>query len=219
VRIGRLRCAGNGGECDNLPRSLAVRIELVNRREIMRWRLSSAGLALLAFAASCGADNQPISSSSGAQSSGPTETQAPTDAAATETAPAQANCRWQGYGIGPLGRGQCQTEHLLAHSAEDCDASGGVPSTTRNVIDQCAGGEADEVQALCCFPGVIPAAGDTPVGTLDRLDQRLLGPASRDELVSEAADGCVARGMILEDWSVLYAPDGTTAEALRFGCR
>jgi hypothetical protein len=54
-------------------------------------------------------------------------------------------CRWEGYGIGPLGAGQCNTQHLMAHSWMECSVSGGMATMQRDLVDQCTAEQADEV--------------------------------------------------------------------------
>jgi hypothetical protein len=130
------------------------------------------------------------------------------------------NCRWEGYGIGPLGAGQCFIQHLAAHSANECFREGGFPFASRNIVDQCAT-EADEVQVLCCFANGIPAPAVVSIVFAPSETAMVLEsvqPESRADLLSHAADTCTQSGMRLEDWSLRYAADGTTPDVLRFTC-
>jgi hypothetical protein len=129
-----------------------------------------------------------------------------------------ANCRWEGYGIGPLGAGQCDTMHLLAHSAAECFGEHGTVTEKRDVSDQCAS-EADEVQFLCCFPdGVPPAASTAAINSLGDLLTQNDPPQSRTEILARAADTCAQRGARLGDWSLRYTADSVTPDVLRFAC-
>jgi hypothetical protein len=130
-------------------------------------------------------------------------------------------CRWEGYGIGPLGAGQCNTQHLMVHSWLECSVSGGVANGQRSIVDQCTAEQADEVQTLCCFQGGVPPAEGTPVGSLYGAVELVTvadAVANRGAFLSGAAARCSQQGLRLGDWSMLYAPDGTTPQVLRVGC-
>jgi hypothetical protein len=130
-------------------------------------------------------------------------------------------CRWEGYGIGPLGAGQCDTQHLMAHSWLECSVTGGVATSQRSILDQCMADQADEVQTLCCFQGGVPSAEGTPVGSLYGSVERVTvddAAASRGAFLSAAAAKCSQQGLRLGDWSMLYGPDGTTPQVLHVGC-
>jgi hypothetical protein len=132
-----------------------------------------------------------------------------------------ASCRWQGYGIGPAGQPQCNSAHLLAHSARECFEIGGQVAAGRNINGSCQE-QAEEVQVSCCFAGALPPATATAEPTAFALDQRISAGASgtaRADLTARAEDDCVARGAHLGDWSVLYRPDGASADVLRYLCR
>jgi len=131
-------------------------------------------------------------------------------------------CRWEGYGIGPLGAGQCNTQHLMAHSWMECSVGGGVGATQRDIVDQCTADEADEVQTLCCFQGGVPPAAETAVGTLYGAVELVTAndaTSNRGAFLAAATAKCAQQGLHLGDWSMLYARDGTTPEVLRVGCR
>ena len=191
------------------------------------------------FLCACGDLNRPAAAPPQAgpegQASGPNT---PADAAASATATAadgavtdaiavwgafdgpSQNCRWEGYGIGPLGAGQCLIQHLLAHSADECSHEGGQFFASRDVVDQCAT-EADEVQVLCCFANGIPDPALVSIVFAPNETAMVLAsvpPESRADLLSHAADTCTQGGMRLEDWSLRYGADGATPEVLRFTC-
>jgi hypothetical protein len=129
-----------------------------------------------------------------------------------------ANCRWEGYGIGPLGAGQCDTQHLFEHSAAECFGEHGTATDKRDVLDQCAS-EADEVQFLCCFAdGVPPIESTAAINSLGDVLAHIAPPPSRVEIMSRAAEVCVHRGARLGDWSLRYDADGLTPDGLRFAC-
>jgi hypothetical protein len=130
-------------------------------------------------------------------------------------------CRWEGYGIGPLGAGQCNTQHLMAHSWMECSVGGGVGNMQRDIVDQCTADQADEVQTLCCFQSGVPPAAQTAVGTLYGAVELVTiddAPANRGAFLAAAVAKCGQQGLDLGDWSMLYAYDGTTPEVLRVGC-
>ena len=129
-----------------------------------------------------------------------------------------ANCRWEGYGIGSAGKSQCDTQHLTSHAYAQCVGAGGKPDGSRVVSGECPT-NAGEVEVHCCYEGGLPAASDTPIAmTSGSMPGRLApGPgedASRAALLARAAASCV-----VGDWNALYAPDGTSVEMLRFGCK
>jgi hypothetical protein len=160
-------------------------------------------------------------SDAGAGAGGVATADAAVSSAADGSPYSSDQCRWEGYGIGPLGAGQCDTQHLMAHSWMECSVSGGVATMQRNLVDQCTAEQADEVQTLCCFKGRVPPAAETPVGTLYGAAERVTvadAPANRGAFLAAAVAKCGQLGLGLGDWSMLYAPDGTTPEALRVGC-
>jgi hypothetical protein len=158
---------------------------------------------------------------SGAGTGGATTADAAVSSATDGPSFSSDQCRWEGYGIGPLGAGQCNTQHLMAHSWMECSVSGGMATMQRDLVDQCAADQADEVQTLCCFQGGVPPAAATPVGTLYGAADSVTvadAPANRGAFLSAAVAKCGQQGLGLGDWSLLYAPDGTTPEVLRIGC-
>ena len=164
----------------------------------------------------CGDGDQPLATPQAADA----EAVVTSDAGSTDdTDGSSSNCRWLGYGIGPLGAGQCSTEHLGAHSWQACMAFGGQAKGQRNVVDQCSNQQADEVQMFCCFAdGELPTDG--PTATVVPLPEHLTNDAlaSREVFVAAAADTCAQSSHRLGDWSVLYGADGATPEQLRFMC-
>jgi hypothetical protein len=67
----------------------------------------------------------------------------------------------------------------------------------------------------------VPPAADTPVGTLYGAAERVTAAdaaANRGAFLAAAVAKCGQQGLGLGDWSMLYAPDGTTPEVLRVGC-
>jgi len=130
------------------------------------------------------------------------------------------NCRWQGYGIGSLGSGQCVFMHLFEHSAAECSAQhGSLSGAPRAIPDQCVS-ESDEVQVLCCYADGIPDANAT--NTSKVLTQELVQgdpPLSRADILARAAEACAPGGQRLGDWSLRYAADGVTPDVLRFQCK
>jgi hypothetical protein len=130
------------------------------------------------------------------------------------------NCRWLGYGIGPLGAGQCDSRHLMVHSVRECSAEhGSANGSFRAIPDQCID-NGDEVQSLCCYAEGIPDASppDSSSVLRDMLAQTD-PPLSRADLLAQAAATCAQSGMRLGDWSLRYAADGTTPDLLRFQCK
>jgi len=133
---------------------------------------------------------------------------------------ASPHCRWQGYGIGPSGQTQCNTVHLNAHSARECFEIGGQVAGGRTVSGRCQD-QAEEVQMSCCFAGPFPPATVTAGPAAGALDEHVSATApgtTRADLAARAEQVCVARGVHLGDWSVLYGPDGVSADVLRFYC-
>jgi hypothetical protein len=131
------------------------------------------------------------------------------------------DCRWVGYGIGELGHGQCDTQHLLAHAAAECSGLGGQPTAFRDVADQCVS-QADEVQVFCCFGGsgiptvATPVAGPSLLNEHETPDGAVL---TRNEVLANLAQTCAQRGQRLGDWSILYGADATSPDAVWFSCR
>jgi hypothetical protein len=130
------------------------------------------------------------------------------------------NCRWQGYGIGPLGSGQCSWMHLFEHSLRECDAEHGAwYGQMRSIVDACLG-EGDEAQVLCCFADGVPDPQLTDsVNSVGKLLTQSDPPSTRTDMLARAAEMCAQSSGRLGDWSLRYAADGTTPDALRFGCR
>ncbi|HEY8925386.1 MAG TPA: hypothetical protein VIU64_13460 [Polyangia bacterium] len=128
------------------------------------------------------------------------------------------NCRWQGYGIGPLGAGQCASMHLLEHSTLECTTDHGTLAGFRAIADQCVN-DGDEVQVLCCFVDGVPGGLPDPLKLVP--EQLVQGdpPLSRADILARAAETCAQRSSHLGDWSLRYAADGVTPDVLRFGCR
>jgi len=127
------------------------------------------------------------------------------------------NCRWIGYGIGPIGAGQCFSMHLLEHAAPEC-GTGVLYGQPRGVPDQCVS-DSDEAQVLCCFVDGVPAGLPDPYNLLPEQLVQTDPPLGRAEILARAADTCAQRSKRLGDWSVRYAVDGVTPDVFRFGCR
>lgn len=174
-------------------------------------------LTALSFAA-CDAGEAPLAS----EKPGSSPTSAPAVMPSPEPPPPprlRSDCRWQGYGIGLADRKQCNTTHLLAHAADQCFGRAGEASETRIITGTC-GSEAEEVQIHCCL-----ADGAAPTSTwlagrnwLDRQLRPAGASSSRADLILRAEQECANGGKNLGDWSALYAPDGVSADLLRFGC-
>jgi len=133
---------------------------------------------------------------------------------------AASNCRWLGYGIGPLGAGQCFSMHLMEHAVFECATEhGALNGAPRAISDQCVN-DSDEVQVLCCYAEGIPDASSTDTSkvlreTLVQSDP----PLSRTDILARAAATCAQSTMHMGDWSLRYAADGLTPDLLRFECQ
>ena len=138
---------------------------------------------------------------------------------------APEQCRWEGYGIGAPPDMQCDQRHLFPHAVEACLAVGGsfpdgTAIVTRDVSGACTSGP-QEVQVLCCFRGALPTAEDVPVSPLRPRDRHVSSSgaaASSGDLVTIAQTDCLDANLSLGDWSVLYGPDGVSAQFIRFYC-
>ena len=126
------------------------------------------------------------------------------------------NCRWIGYGIGPLGAGQCFWMHLFGHAASEC--GGVLDGLPRGVPDQCVS-DSDEAQVFCCYADGIPAGLPEQLNLLPEQLVQTDPPLGRADILARAADTCAQRSKTLGDWSVRYAADGITPDVFRFGCR
>lgn len=130
------------------------------------------------------------------------------------------HCRWLGYGIGPLGAGQCYAMHLLEHAVFECETEhGSLNGAPRAIADQCVN-DSDEVQVLCCYAEGIPDASST--ATSKALQETLVQsdpPLSRADFLARAADTCAQSARHMGDWSTRYAADGVTPDLLRFACK
>jgi hypothetical protein len=161
---------------------------------------------------------------------GPVGSEALVGALPDGAVPPTGNCRWRGYGIGGgydgtagFRPGQCDTRHLQAHAFVQCTSMGGEPRAQRDVVDQCADSQADEVQMLCCFSDGVSPVGETPVPNDGASFTKRELPSSRAlarwELVARAADRCKMENAALGDWDLVYEADGVTVALIDFFCR
>lgn len=171
----------------------------------------------------CSAEAEPRTTvqTDAAVDSGRSEVTVVADSGRSATDTSFGYCRWQSYGIGPVGMLQCSRQHLLAHAAVLCIELEGQPIEVKEVPGECVG-EASEVIALCCFESAAPPPEEIPSGgpsrSLFERYESTAGRVSRTELVTEAGKVCVMRGQRLGDWSVIYGADLTSASVIRFYC-
>jgi hypothetical protein len=181
----------------------AIRHDRVSANKYLSWLLAATWVA---SSAGCSVDSSRVAPYSADAA----------DVAGEGTTYPPENCRWLGYGIGPPGQGQCDTNsHLLAHGARQCLGIGGEPIDSRNVSGSCAMGN-EEAQLLCCFAGGIPPLDATPT-ELERHAVPAGVSATRGDLIAGAVAQC--GGALLGDWSVIYQQDGVSAAFLWFSCR
>jgi len=134
--------------------------------------------------------------------------------AGPDGAGANAQCRWQGYGVGTS---EITTTHALGHAAAICE--GRVETSRHRSGPSSTDGMVQEIQVKCCYDNGLPSVGDTP--NPEGLDHVLDFPepgTTQPHSISQANAKCVGQAATLGEWSTIYSDDGLSILRIRFNC-